>query len=407
MAVGRWLLHGLVVVGLALDAMLGGSTGVAPARNPAHAASVTPAVTLTAVDPRAAAVRYRVVTGPPGPIVEYSTDSGGHWAVALMSGVARQSPAAVAAGAGCRPASYLAVRALTPVAVGSAMAPSLYIATAGTIGDYLDGGCSSAVGGLFARQPSGAVTPLGTAGLPYDQDPAGRTIRAYDVDMVTPDPRQSAVLYVHASQGTGPGSPPEGLYRSVDAGRHWVEIDTGIRPSAVITNTVGVHVPVYGPGTLAIAPGAVQQLTWTTDTGTYSSRDGGTHWQLSGSAIAPAATPSVSIRSARPANRLRVPATQPTSAPTRNGAPARVTRSAASGPLMLGLDEGWAVNNRASLISPGQIGNTQLAGARYVRINFRLGGASSWSDQATLNAYDTVVNNFINAGIQVLGLVNQ
>jgi hypothetical protein len=424
---GRLVFHGLVLVGLALNVTLGGA-GDVTARAPASAAPVGPgapggAVTLTATDPRNAAVRYRVVADPTGPTVEQSANGGAQWTTLLTSGLtqqlAAQTPAAVAAGAGCAPANYVTVRALAPVAARGASAPTLYIATAGRAGDYLEYGCDSAVGGLFARQPGGSVTPLGSAGLPYDQDPASRTIRAYDVDMVTPDPQRSAVLYVHAGPGTGPGSPPEGLYKSIDGGQHWTEIDNGIRPSAVITNSVGLAVPKYGPGTFSIAPGAPQRLTWTTDTGTYTSLDGGAHWQPSSGVTAsptahpapvlPAGTPVAALQAGRSTLPRGSPAARPapsSGALAAGGAGARGARASFSS-LVLGLDEGWALNNNGSqLVTSAQIATTYQVGARYVRINFRLGSATSWTS-TLLSAYDTVVNNYISHGIQVLGLVNQ
>jgi hypothetical protein len=73
-----------------------------------------------------------------------------------------------------------------------------------------------------------------------------------------------------------------------------------------------------------------------------------------------------------------------------------------------GLDEGWAVDDRGNVIqTPQQIALTSSAGAHFVRLNFRLGNAGSWTNAARLAAYDTVVNRYIAAGIQVLGLINQ
>ena len=79
-----------------------------------------------------------------------------------------------------------------------------------------------------------------------------------------------------------------------------------------------------------------------------------------------------------------------------------------SAQITAGLDEGWAVDDDGNVIqTPGQIALTDSAGARFVRLNFRLGNARSWADPARLAAYDTVVNSYLAAGIQVLGLINQ
>ena len=90
----------------------------------------------------------------------------------------------------------------------------LYMGTEGTPGTYLAQGCDSAVGGIFAEKASGAIVALGHDGLPFAQDPVGRTIRAYDVDLIVASASGGQVdLYVHAGDGTGPGSPPTGLYQ--------------------------------------------------------------------------------------------------------------------------------------------------------------------------------------------------
>ena len=77
-------------------------------------------------------------------------------------------------------------------------------------------------------------------------------------------------------------------------------------------------------------------------------------------------------------------------------------------PLIAGLDEGWALDNEGRpIVSDAQVAATRRAGARYVRINFRLGHARDWSDRALLAGYDAVVERYRAAGIGVLGLVNQ
>jgi hypothetical protein len=57
------------------------------------------------------------------------------------------------------------------------------------------------------------------------------------------------------------------------------------------------------------------------------------------------------------------------------------------------------------IVPPVQVLTTTQAGARYVRLNFRLGAAADWTDAHLLAGYDTVVQDYLNAGLQVLGLV--
>lgn len=103
----------------------------------------------------------------------------------------------------------------------------------------------------------------------------------------------------------------------------------------------------------------------------------------------------------------RTPGRDGSAAFAPGGSSARAVQPATSGALVPGLDEGWALyQNGTPLVSPTQIAITNQAGARYVRINFRLGSASTWTP-ALLSAYDQVVNNYLSSGIQVLGLVNQ
>ena len=77
-------------------------------------------------------------------------------------------------------------------------------------------------------------------------------------------------------------------------------------------------------------------------------------------------------------------------------------------PPIAGLDQGWALDNDGRpLVSDAQIRATRRAGARYVRINFRLGNAPDWADRALLAGYDAVVDRYRAAGIGILALVNQ
>ncbi|MGH2387704.1 MAG: hypothetical protein ACRDIE_05820, partial [Chloroflexota bacterium] len=86
--------------------------------------------------------------------------------------------------------------------------------------------------------------------------------------------------------------------------------------------------------------------------------------------------------------------------------PVATPTAAPTPPISAGLDEGWAVDNSGGvLVTPAQIAATSNAGARTVRVNFRLGGAADWSDSELLAAYDTVINNYLAAGIQVQGLI--
>ena len=191
--------------------------------------------------------RYRVVATAAGQVVERSLD-GVRWQTLLTPAFPKAAGTAAAAPSdtqgmpsdarpfpprgrgseGC-PAAYTTVRALIPARSG----PDIYVATAGENGDYLDGGCGGAIGGIFAIRTDGVAAPLGHDGLPFDQDPVGRTIRSYDVRGILVDPRYGSILYVQSGAGTGIGSPPPGLYKSTDSGVRWREIDAGLRPSTI------------------------------------------------------------------------------------------------------------------------------------------------------------------------------
>ena len=292
---------------LVLLGLVGGRAGIASR----HPAAATPrpgqgSILLRATSLQDPARRYRVVATVAGQVVERSTDSGAHWRTLLTpafaagagtpaatphldpsaietpgrspvpgyqrAGVGRVAPG-IAEDREC-PAAYTAVRALTPARSG----PDLYVATAGDAGNYLDGGCGSAIGGIFAFHANGVVKALGYDGLPFDQDPVGRTIRAYDVRGVVLDFLHSSVLYVQTGAGTAPDSPPPGLYKSVDAGRHWREIDAGLRPSATIRAFPGHPMHVYDPGTLRIALDHGERLQFHNDAGTYRSNDNPVRW---------------------------------------------------------------------------------------------------------------------------------
>jgi len=89
--------------------------------------------------------------------------------------------------------------------------------------------CDAATGGLFALRPNGhgglSNTDSLAAGLPYAQDPRGHTPRAYTLLDLTPDATNPDLFYADAAlpPGSRPGSgtPPLGLYRTLDGGRSW------------------------------------------------------------------------------------------------------------------------------------------------------------------------------------------
>ena len=59
--------------------------------------------------------------------------------------------------------------------------------------------------------------------------------------------------------------------------------------------------PVYDAGALSVAATNAQQLTFKNDTGTYSSADGGQHWQLTQTgAISGIMPPATAIATATP-----------------------------------------------------------------------------------------------------------
>ncbi len=298
-------------------------------------------ITLQTVDPHNPQLWYRVSSSAAGQIVEQSSDGGQQWVAVLTPGQPAPLTANVsrtAANAACTPARYTKVQAFTPA---SAAVYGLYVGTAGTPGTYLARGCDSTVGGIFAERSgaSGGIIALGNDGLPYAEDPVGRTIRSYDVDtIVTTIIQNQTVLYVHASQGTGPGSPPTGLYSTMDNGQHWHEIDTGLQASAIITNAAGVAVPTYDAGSLSVAASNPRQLTFANDTGTYTSTDGGEHWRLVQMGTVPGIAPQ---------NLPSAPAPGDTPAPLTVSAPQQASTAQAGvyqqvRPNMAALPGGWA-----------------------------------------------------------------
>ena len=71
-----------------------------------------------------------------------------------------------------------------------------------------------------------------------------------------------------------------------------------------------------------------------------------------------------------------------------------------------GVDVGQPVGSDATiLLPPSMVITATQAGARYIRLNFLLGNAANWSDTTLLASYDSIVNTYLAAGIQIVGLV--
>lgn len=72
-----------------------------------------------------------------------------------------------------------------------------------------------------------------------------------------------------------------------------------------------------------------------------------------------------------------------------------------------GLQDGWAVdpNTDAVLLTAAKAQQMANGGAKWVRVNFRLGAHSTW-DSAILAVYDQVVANCRGAALNIIGLVN-
>jgi hypothetical protein len=314
------------VAAIVLAAMLSGSAthGATAIQDPARSAGDAGPITITAMNPDNPQARYRVRSAQSGDVVEISIDGGSQWFSVLAPVPAHPATAAtnlLERPISCIPANYQSVNALTAIGAG---AGTLYIGTAGTPGDYLDRGCSSAQGGPYVSVNGAAAVRLGTRGLPFAQDPVGRTIPAYGIDTVTADPH-SGTIYVHAADGTGPGSSPAGLYKTSDAGATWSEIDTGLRPSDWITNSAGETVPVFDAGSLSIDPSDPSHLTFTNDTGTYQSTNAGAFWTSPGEGVTP------------------VPSSTPAAPPTPTAATASgVLPQARSASTIATLPPGWA-----------------------------------------------------------------
>jgi hypothetical protein len=80
---------------------------------------------------------------------------------------------------------------------------------------------------------------------------------------------------------------------------------------------------------------------------------------------------------------------------------------AATASTVAGMQDGWAVDptNDGVLLTAAKAQEMASGGAKWVRLPFRLGGHTSW-DSTVLSAYDQVVANCRNAGLTIIGLVN-
>ncbi len=71
-----------------------------------------------------------------------------------------------------------------------------------------------------------------------------------------------------------------------------------------------------------------------------------------------------------------------------------------------GMQDGWTVGaGDAILLTAAKAQQMTNGGAKWVRVNFRLNGHSTW-DSTILAAYDQVVANCRGAGLTIIGLVN-
>src|SRR6185436_20201757 len=84
--------------------------------------------------------------------------------------------------------------------------------------------------------------------------------------------------------------------------------------------------------------------------------------------------------------------------------PARVFGAAST---VAGMQDGWAVDPSTGgvLLTAAKAQEMASGGAKWVRLHFRLGGHTTW-DSALLATYDQVVANCRNAGLTIVGLVN-
>src|SRR5581483_1414106 len=190
-----------------------------PAAAPATAARHTYSTVQIPCHPpvcRPVPVFYRVAANT----VQQSNDGGLSWRVIFDAGGHPRSRDRRS----CAPARYVAIATLL-LERGRRGHDSLYVATRGTPGNYRKHGCDAAVGGLYLLR-DGALLTL-NAGLPFDQDAARRTIRAYNLAQLRFDPKQRTALLVDARGGHGPHSPRPGLYRSADGGHSWHALPSG------------------------------------------------------------------------------------------------------------------------------------------------------------------------------------
>ena len=125
------------------------------------------------------------------------------------------------------------------------------------------------------------------------------------------------MIYVHAS-GYWPRLVTDRLYKTFDAGQHWTEIDTGLRPSSLITNVAGVNVPSSVPER-SYRSRSTFHLTFSNDTGVYQSYNAGASWATAGAiapvvptpTLTPLPTPTLTTAAALSLHSLSVVAASP------------------------------------------------------------------------------------------------
>jgi len=83
------------------------------------------------------------------------------------------------------------------------------------------------------------------------------------------------------------------------------------------------------------------------------------------------------------------------------------TAGAAASPVA-GLQDGWAVDpSNDQIILTGAVTQEMAnGGAKWIRLHFRLGNNHTSWDSTILGVYDQVVQNCLNAGLTIIGLVN-
>ncbi len=157
-----------------------------------------------------------------GLFVQQSVDSGRHWASVFGPNDHPRNKAG---------RCYLE-RYQTVAQIGtSGLFPGrLILATVGRPAATTPGSaCDAATGGVFFVGPNGKGgldnSDARALGLPFSQDAAGRTPRAYSVLSTVSDPTNPNLFYADATPAqaglSARNSPPAGLYRTLDGGRSW------------------------------------------------------------------------------------------------------------------------------------------------------------------------------------------